>query len=116
MIELKYTTERLTESSVAGYMLKDYGSESLVSMYKDYDVFFAHLRSIERLGYLEDMITLRPLSEWSGDDGDCLWWDTDEIEQEPMYVGSPIDTEWDESMKWYIQIPVPIKKEVTDET
>lgn len=117
MSKLKYTDQRLTEGNeTVGYRLKDYGSTNLVSMYRNYDVFFAHLQSTQRLGFLEDMLTLRPVEDWGEDDGSCLWWDSDTIEQEPMYVGSPLDSCWDDTMKYFIQIPNPLKKEVADDT
>jgi hypothetical protein len=37
----------------------------------------------------------RPIEEWHEDYGDCLWWRFP-IE-EPPYVGSPLDTEWEEN-------------------
>ena len=106
---LKYTSERLTNNTVAGYTLKDYGDSDLIGLYKSYDVFFAHLKATERLGRIEDMITLRPKEDWDEDFGDCLWWDSNEI-VEPPYVGSPLDTDWDDTMKFFIEIPNPIKK------
>ncbi|WP_025728431.1 hypothetical protein [Atopobacter phocae] len=109
---MKYTTERLTTPSVGGgYLLKDHGTDNLIGMYRDYDVFFAHLKSTNRLGALEDMLTLRPIEAWHEDYGCCLWWDSNKAAQEPMYVGSPLDTEWNENMKFFIEIPNPITEE-----
>lgn len=106
---LKYTGERLTNNTVAGYTLKDYGDSNLTSLYKNYDVFFAHLKATERLGVLEDMITLRSKEDWDEDFGDCLWWDSKEITEPPHYVGSPLDSDWDDTMEFFVEIPIPLK-------
>lgn len=57
---MRNTTERLTENykaEIFGYSLLDYGSDNLISLYRDYDVFFVHQKAICRLGYLEDILT-----------------------------------------------------------
>lgn len=110
---MNYTTERLTDNykpEVFGYTLKDHGSENLVGLFRDYDVFFAHQKAICRLGYLEDMLTLRNIDDWNEGDGCCLWWSRYDIESPPMYVGTPLDSNWDDEMTWFIQIPNPIRR------
>jgi hypothetical protein len=36
----------------------------------------------------------RPLSEWTDDDGDVLWWRVDGDSGEPPWVGSPLSDDW----------------------
>lgn len=109
--EMKYTHERLTDNykiESFGYSLLDCGSDNLIGLYRDYDVFFAHQKATCRLGYLEDMLTLRSIEEWTEECGECLWWDSDEIMEAPMYVGNPLSENWNSAMKWFIQIPNPV--------
>lgn len=44
--------------------------------------------------YLEHMQRFIPASEWHDDDGDVLWYRLPVAE--PPYVGSPLDTNWDD--------------------
>lgn len=113
--ELENISERLTTEKYKnfGYSLKNYGSDNLVGLYREYDVFWEHQKSIYRLGYLEDLITLRNVEEWYEDMGDCLWWRNEEIEEPPIYIGSPLCDDWNDELRYFIQIPNPIiKKEI----
>lgn len=102
-------TQRLTESTVAGYTLKNYGSDNLVGLYRDYDVFFAHLQATERLGRLEAMLTLRPVHEWKEEYGKCLWWAENAVDEKPSYIGSPMEADYNEQMIYFVEIPKPFR-------
>lgn len=45
------------------------------------------------------------IDEWEEDDGPVLWWRAP-IE-EPPYVGTPDDTDFDETYKWWTPIDIP---------
>lgn len=47
----------------------------------------------------------RHIDEWHEDDGPVLWW-RDPIE-EPPYVGTPDDADFDETLKWWSPIDIP---------
>lgn len=58
-------------------------------------------REVSPLGLLT---TPRYITEWSEDDGQCLWWHFP-VEEAP-YVGSPLDTDFDEHWHtWWTPLP-----------
>jgi hypothetical protein len=59
--------------------------------------------------------TLRPLSEWHEDYYDVLWWRVP-VEEPPVYVGCPLDSDWAEFIEdmdgaeiMWSRIPEPIE-------
>ncbi len=83
----------------------------LVGMYRDYDVFFAHLLATERLCDLEDLLTLKKLEDWHEEDGPCIWWSKSQVQdglpfEQPFYIGSPLNTDFPEDADYFIEIMV----------
>lgn len=56
---------------------------------------------------LLDLITPRPIDDWHEDIGDVIWWKFPV--NEPPYVGTPLDSEWDDHDYDYTHwTPLPI--------
>ncbi len=56
----------------------------------------------------------RRCAEWSDDDGDALWWDTEmtggEIAEPPSYVGTPTSSDWvfdETNLPHLLWVPLP---------
>lgn len=47
---------------------------------------------------------LKKLYEWHEDDGECLWWKDSPIEEEPLYCGSPLDSNFPENALYWLPI------------
>ena len=109
-----YKYKRMT-AKLGGYKpLEDKGI-SLVSMYRDYDVFFAHLLMLNRLWELENMATIRHINEWSQDElnSNCAaWWAKTQIDEDgrptdpPFYVGCPLDADFPEDAEYFVTYPI----------
>ena len=104
----EWKNKKMTSQSVGGdFTLETLKGQDLIGLYRDYDVFFAHWIVINRLGKLEDALTLRKQEEWHEDMGACLWFRDGEIVEPPFYVGGLLDTNFpNDSAKYFVQIPM----------
>lgn len=64
-----WANKRMTERHKQFTTLLPLNSVDLVGMYRDYETFYAHLLSTERLCDLEDLLTLREIEDWAEEDG-----------------------------------------------
>lgn len=109
---VEWENKKMTEPSVGGdFSLKTLDNINLINMYRDYDVFFAHLIATNRLGKLEDALTLKKQEDWHEDFGDCIWFRKNkEFSKEffePVYIGSALDTNFPEDeAEFFIKIPM----------
>ncbi|MDU5323089.1 MAG: hypothetical protein E6149_00315 [Peptoniphilus harei] len=103
-----WENKKMTTPSVGGdFMLEPLKGKNLIGLYRDYDVFFAHWIAINRLGKLEDALTLRKQEEWHEDMGACLWFSGKENVEPPFYVGGLLDTDFPyDRAKYFVQIPM----------
>lgn len=109
-----YKNVRMSERYGRYLTLKPLNGINLINMYRDYDVFFAHHLISERLGQIEDKLELRNVDEYHEDMGSCLWWEDWQIQnglpiEDPAYIGSPLDTEWEDKYKYFVEI-IALKK------
>ncbi|MFR7350478.1 hypothetical protein [Peptoniphilus sp.] len=104
----EWENKKMTSQSVGGdFTLETLKGQDLIGLYRDYDVFFAHWIAINRLGKLEDALTLRKQEEWHEDMGACLWFRDGKIVEPPFYVGGLLDTNFpNDSAKYFVQIPM----------
>lgn len=89
------------------FSLKTLDNLDLINMYRDYDVFYAHLIATNRLGKLEDALTLKKQEDWHEDYGDCIWFRKNKGCFEPVYIGNPLDTKFPEDEAEFF-IPIPM--------
>jgi len=106
-----WANKRMTERHKQITTLLPLNSVDLVGMYRDYNTFYAHLLSTERLCDLEDLLTLKKAEDWNEDDGPCIWWSKDQVEnglpfEEPFYIGSPLSTDFPTDAYYFIGIMV----------
>lgn len=107
-----FENKRMTEPALKNsYTLIPLNSIDLIDMYRDYDVFFAHLLCTTRLGQIEDRLELRKIDEYHEDMGNCLWWEESQIQnglptEEPSYIGSPLCNNWNNKYKYFVEIVV----------
>lgn len=121
---VEWENKKMTEPSVGGdFGLKTLGNLDLISMYRDYNVFYAHWIATNRLGKIEDALTLRKQEDWHEDYWDCIWFRRNkECSKgffEPVYIGTPLDTKFPEDEAEFF-IPIPMLfyedlKEVIDD-
>lgn len=104
----EWENKKMTEPSVGGdFSLKTLDNLDLINMYRDYDVFYAHWIATNRLGKLEDALTLRKQEDWHEYYGDCIWFRKNKEFFEPVYIGKPLDTEFPEDKaEFFIKIPM----------
>lgn len=108
----EWENKKMTEPSVGGdFSLKTLDKFSLINMYRDYDTFYAHYITINRLGKLEDALTLKKQEDYHEDYGDCIWFrkNKDYAKEffEPVYIGGCLDDEFPvDEAEFFIQIPM----------
>lgn len=108
----EWENKKMTEASAGGdFNLKTLGNFDLINMYRDYDVFYAHWIATNRLGKLEDALTLKKQEDWHEDYWDCIWFRRNKEYYkeffEPVYIGTPLDTKFPEDdAEFFIQIPM----------
>lgn len=117
--EGEYKYKRMT-TSFGGYKPFNDKELKLVGMYRDYDTFFAHLIMLNRLWELEQMMTVRHIDEWAEAElnSDCaVWWRKSQLNQNgepeevPIYVGSPLDTNFPDDAEYFLTYPIFSKME-----
>ena len=108
----EWENKKMTELSVGrDFSLKTLGNLDLINMYRDYSVFYAHWIATNRLGKLEDALTLRKQEDWHEDYSDCIWFRRNKEYTkeffEPIYIGNPLDTKFPgDKAEFFIQIPM----------
>lgn len=108
----EWKNKKMTEPSVGGdFSLKTLDNLDWINMYRGYDVFYAHWIATNRLGKLEDALTLKKQEDWDEDYGDCIWFRKNkEFGKEffePVYIGDPLDTKFPEDeAEFFIQVPI----------
>lgn len=74
---------------------------------QDYDPFYVHWIAINRLGKLEDALTLKKIEDWNKDYQNCIWFKQIDGLFEPVYIGNPLDPDFpDDNPEFFIQMPI----------
>ncbi|EEI83524.1 hypothetical protein [Anaerococcus tetradius] len=104
----EWENKKMTEPSVGGdFSLKTLDGLNLINMYRGYDVFYAHWIATNRLGKLEDALTLKKQEDWHEDYGDCIWFRKNKGCFEPVYIGGCLDDDFPKAYaEFFIQVPI----------